>query len=673
MRRVIAPLLLLLALEAPPSDAAWRELLARAAGERKPVVVLLRTADCERCDALEQTTLKHPTIERRLPSVVFGIVPGNENAVALYDRGGREHARWPIVPDTMDLGILLDAAAAVAPHLERAVELGGAEGELEIATALARLGRFRDARAALAKPRAARGAETRQRALLAEAMLDANEGKSAQALAEVERIAAAPATPDVAGEAANVMAAIRRALEPATRLRGAIRILPPARQVVSGRHVVRTHVATAGIARVVFSLDGREVARVNRPPFSAAIDFGAVPERHAIRVAAFDRKGTEIAHDERVVNEAGETFWLRLTEPREGPAEGRVLVRMNVRVPPLRRVRRVVLSWNDAERAVLTAAPWEVAVEIPDGQVGVLRAVAELDDGRTSEDAVLLNAGGFAEHANVQLAELPITLLSRRGAVPELTPGDIVVREGNRVRPVESIAAAAETPLTVGLLIDVSASMHKMLPDLQEAAIRFLDAVLGERDRAFVVAFDSRARLVQPATSDKARLREQIMRLRPEGLTALHDAMVLGLLQFEGIKGRRAMIVFTDGVDRTSEYDVGGVSELARRVNVPIHFFTSMSWSLDIAAGAGGTWVSDPPDPELFALARRTGGTSHTLQELGELPAAYARIEQALRAQILAFVRTDPATRENEWRPVKVEVKGAAVQVLAPEGYYATW
>jgi len=330
-----------------------------------------------------------------------------------------------------------------------------------------------------------------------------------------------------------------------------------------------------------------------------------------------------------------------------------------VRVPPARHVRRVALSWNDAERKVLKAAPFEATIRIPEGQLGVLRAVAELDDGRTSEDAVLLNAGGAAGRADVQLVELPLTIVSKDGSIPRLTPERITVREGNKVRRVESVATAAETPLTVGLLIDVSDSMQETLPDLQEAAIRFLETVLGERDRAFLVSFDSRARLLQPATSDVAELRRRIMNVYPDGLTALNDAMVLGLLQFEGIKGRRAMIVFSDGLDRTSEYRAAEVGELARRVNVPIHVIAAMP---EYAAAEGD---------ELQGIAVPTGGTSHRLRELAELPNVYARIEAALRAQVLAFVRTDPATRDNEWRSVHVDVRD--LEVYAPEGYYAAW
>jgi Ca-activated chloride channel family protein len=635
----------------PAADAAWAELRGRAEREKKPLVVFFRTTPCARCAELERVSVPHPAIARRLPSVVFGVLPAEAGqaarswqserpGVALFDRSGVLRARWPVVPDTTNFGIILDSIIAVAPHFERAVELteAGAPDQAQLAAAigLARLGRTSDARAAIEAVREHGNPNARQAAIEAAAALDA------QALNVSRRVDA-----NAAGRPA------------------VIRILPLGRQVVSGRQTVKTHVASVSVARVTFSVDGHEAGSVEQPPFSTKIDFGQVPQRHAVSAIAFGGDGAELGRDERIVNDAGEAFWIRLITPRDGPAGGAVRVSMNVRVPAARGMRRVVLSWNDAQRAVLTSAPWQTSIDIPEGQAGVLRAVAELDDGRTVEDAVLLNAG-MVGNVDVQLAELPMTITSRTGEVPQLTPERITVREGGKVRRVDAISTAAETPLTVGLLIDVSDSMQKTLPDVQEAAIRFLETILGERDRAFLITFDSGARLLQPATGDVALLRRRIMSIRPNGLTALHDAMVLGLLQFEGIKGRRAVVVFSDGIDRTSAYAAADVGELARRVNVPVHVIAA-------EPGMKGMGILRPEEAELTRIAQTTGGTYQKLHELAELPGLYARIQAALRSQFLVFVRTEPATRDNEWRPVQITVDGEPVEVYAPEGYYAVW
>lgn len=655
------------------NDTVWHDALARAAREKKPIVVFYSTRPCSRCRRFARAIVPHPGIQRRLPNVVFATLPaptGEEASVAFFDRRGVLRARWRIVPDGTDFGTILDSVIAVAPDFERAAEFAetGQTGDAELAAAngLARMGRVAEARDALARAEASTNAETRQNAIIMRAILDAREGKRAAAMDALDKVAAEPASEKIAAGATATLASMRRRAPLTYVVPDAVRVLPLSRQAVRGRQLVRTHVGSPFVARVAFLVDGREVARVAQPPFSATVDFGDVPQRHSVVAVAFDRRDQEIGRDERIVNDAGETFSLHIVTPREGPAIGAVRVSMNLRVPPAEPLQRVTVSWNDARRAVLQAPPWETTIRIPEGEVGVLRALAELEDGRTSEDAVLLNAGGAAGHADVQLVELPMTIAGGNGAI---TPDRIVVREGNKTRRVESIATADETPLTIGLLIDVSSSMQASLLDVQEAAIGFLESTLGPRDRAFVITFDTRARIVQPATSDAAQLRKQIMTLRPDGLTAIHDAMVLGLLQFEGVKGRRAMVVFTDGLDITSEYKAPDVRELARRVAVPIHVIASTPGVAARLQSSSAPSKSAPPSAELSSIARTTGGSAQSLDDLGQLPRLYAHIEAALRAQFLAFVRTDPATRENEWRPIQVRVQGS--EVFAPEGYYA--
>jgi hypothetical protein len=130
------------------------------------------------------------------------------------------------------------------------------------------------------------------------------------------------------------------------------------------------------------------------------------------------------------------------------------------------------------------------------------------------------------------------------------------------------------------------------------------------------------------------------------------------------------MIVFSDGLDITSRYTSNEVAELAKRVNVPVHVIASIP---GIAAAPGTVATDEVENRELTRIAKLTGGSSHTLTDLAALPQVYARIATALRAQLLAFVRTDPATKENEWRSVRVEVEGRDLDVFAPAGYCATW
>lgn len=138
------------------------------------------------------------------------------------------------------------------------------------------------------------------------------------------------------------------------------------------------------------------------------------------------------------------------------------------------------------------------------------------------------------------------------------------------------------------------------------------------------------------------------------------------------------MVVFSDGLDRTSRYRATEVRDLAKRLNLPIHVILSIA-AIPAASDATQRPVprpeltGEPGIDELHELATSVGGTVHTLDDLATLPAVYARIKAALRAQNLAFVRTDPGTRENEWRTIEVRVEGRDLHVYAPQGYYASW
>ncbi len=93
-------------------------------------------------------------------------------------------------------------------------------------------------------------------------------------------------------------------------------------------------------------------------------------------------------------------------------------------------------------------------------------------------------------------------------------------------------------PLSVGLLLDTSASMLESLPEAQQAALAFLDYSIGAKDRAFVVSFDNEPYLLSKLTSRKDKLVRSLSGLRAEGSTALYDAIIYGLYQFTGREGQ---------------------------------------------------------------------------------------------------------------------------------------
>jgi VWFA-related protein len=137
--------------------------------------------------------------------------------------------------------------------------------------------------------------------------------------------------------------------------------------------------------------------------------------------------------------------------------------------------------------------------------------------------------------------------------IPDLRKEDFRVFEDGVEQQV-AYFATVEKPFTVALLIDTSGSTRYRMEEMQDAAITFVDQLRAE-DRVMVVSFDDQVRVLAEPTTDHQLLRSAIRRAnRGEG-TRLYDAVDFVINQrLNRIEGRKAVVLFTDGVDTTSKH-----------------------------------------------------------------------------------------------------------------------
>ena len=155
---------------------------------------------------------------------------------------------------------------------------------------------------------------------------------------------------------------------------------------------------------------------------------------------------------------------------------------------------------------------------------------------------------------NTTLVTIPVSVMDRAGKyIPDLRKEDFRVFEDGVEQQV-AYFATVEKPFTVALLIDTSGSTRYRMEEMQDAAITFVDQLRPE-DRVMVVAFDDSVRVLSEPTTDHYALRQAIRRAnRGEG-TRLYDAVDFVIHQrFNRIDGRKAIVLFTDGVDTTSKH-----------------------------------------------------------------------------------------------------------------------
>ncbi len=190
---------------------------------------------------------------------------------------------------------------------------------------------------------------------------------------------------------------------------------------------------------------------------------------------------------------------------------------------------------------------------------------------------------------NTTLVTIPVSIVDRDGRfIPNLRKEDFRIFEDGVEQQV-AYFATVDQPFTVALVLDTSGSTRFKIEDMQDAAIAFLDE-LRPADRVLVVSFDGDYRVHAEATNDRYVLRDAIRRTRTGGNTRLYDAVDFVIKQrLNRIDGRKAIVLFTDGVDTDSKrasYDstVREAEELDASI-YPIQYDT-----YDANQGGGGGW-----------------------------------------------------------------------------------
>jgi VWFA-related protein len=413
---------------------------------------------------------------------------------------------------------------------------------------------------------------------------------------------------------------------------------------------------------VVFLVDGEEQLTRTRPPFSAEVRLAPFPREQIVRAEGYDDGGQLIAADEVVVNQPRGAFKVRILEPARGATIGRqVRVRAEVVVPDDRRVEKVEVFVNETLESTLERVPWQTTLEVPEtSEMSYLTVVATLDDGSRSEQVRFLNAPSYLEQVDVNLVEVLTTVLDRSNRpVRGLSREDFSIFEDGRSQTIEKFELVEDLPLTVGFAIDTSGSMEMALPEARKAAIGFLENLITAKDKVFALGFAGEPVLLIPPTDDVRAVEEAFGELRSVGWTALHDALVHSLYYFRGTRGRKALILLSDGDDSASYYPFREALEYARRSGVVIY-----------SVGVGVSALKTGIRRKLSQLSEETGGRTYFIESAEELAQVYDSIEEELRSQYLLTYSSDGSGSDDEFRSIEVEVRDGKLKARATRGYY---
>ncbi|HSW49541.1 MAG TPA: VWA domain-containing protein [Bryobacteraceae bacterium] len=274
---------------------------------------------------------------------------------------------------------------------------------------------------------------------------------------------------------------------------------------------------------------------------------------------------------------------------------------------------------------------------------------------------------------------------SRNALVGNLGRDDFLVTEEGKAQEIRYFEKETDLPLTIGLLVDVSASQRNLIPTQRQAAERFFSSVLRKRDMAFLISFGSEAELLQDYTDSVVLLREALDQLRlntppaspmpgpvptiytPRG-TILFDAVYLATSEkLRSEVGRKAVVIITDGVDQGSRLKLADAIEAAQKADAIIY---SIYYVDPRAYGSTGLLYLRG-NGDLRKMSEQTGGRMFEVGRKNTLEDIFRQIQEEMRSQYaIGYVSTNTA-RDGSYRRVDVRTKQKGLKVQARKGYYA--
>jgi VWFA-related protein len=318
-------------------------------------------------------------------------------------------------------------------------------------------------------------------------------------------------------------------------------------------------------------------------------------------------------------------------------------------------------------------------------------------------------AEGDVIRVNTALVSVPVSVLDRQGRfVANLNREDFSVFENGVEQPI-AYFEPAEKPFTVALILDTSPSTHFHLWEIKEAAIAFASQ-LRPQDRVLVVSFNEQVLLLTEATNDMGKVSAVISENATTGnATRLYDALDLVIKErLNKIKGRKAIVLFTDGVDTASylasyqstlreveeldaliypiQYDTSDYQKAMQNAGTVTVVTSSSNWpfgsstttqTISNGQANGGTPMPgttkadyERADKYLHELADKTGGRLNQANDTKQLAQAFTRIAEELRRQYsLGYYPQSPEGQSGERRQIKVRVHQPNLAVRARDSY----
>lgn len=276
----------------------------------------------------------------------------------------------------------------------------------------------------------------------------------------------------------------------------------------------------------------------------------------------------------------------------------------------------------------------------------------------------------------------------------DLKQSDVRIFEDGKEQDVTSFSRQVDLPLSLAILIDVSVSQQRTLPEEKAAAMSFLETVIRPaKDEVSVLSFTGETTLEQGMTNNLARLRRSVERVQfvppsgyigggvttgtppisgdnqaVQGSTAIWDAVWVTSDEILGPapeRTRRAIILLTDGVNTFGKKKLDDAVQAALRSEAIIY-----------SIGIGDNFYSGVDKGSLNKISERTGGRAYFPRDERELREAFKQIQDEMRSQYLIAYEPSNQNRDGSYRKIEIQLVNSQLQkekikVTHRQGYFA--
>lgn len=270
---------------------------------------------------------------------------------------------------------------------------------------------------------------------------------------------------------------------------------------------------------------------------------------------------------------------------------------------------------------------------------------------------------------DVRLVNVFVTVTDPHGApVAKLTKDNFHLSEDGKEQKIAVFDKESALPLSIIVAVDTSLSTKRDLPLELASARHFAHTILRPVDAISLYQFSEIVDEVVPFTADVKAIDHGIDRIRVGSATALYDALYLGSRALDRRRGRKVMVVITDGGDTVSKVDYRDAVRAAQEAEAIVYSIIVVPVEASAGRDTGG-------EHALIQLSEDTGGKYYYASSLPQLDSAFRQISDELRTQYLLAYYPSQRTSDHEFRRIDVHIEGVPdggdYRVRNRTGYYS--